>query len=99
MIQKEKHHMAAMKPNTLAIFNYLKEHDGEDITAAQIAEDLGLDVKVVNGCITRGLAIESKGLAERIPGEIELEDGTHKGVKFIQLTAKGKNFDPTKDEA
>ena len=89
--------MAAMKPNTLAIFNYLKEHDGEEITAAQIAEDLNLDVKVVNGCVTRGLAIESKGLAVRIPGEIELEDGSHKGVKFIQLTEKGKNYDPATD--
>lgn len=91
--------MAKMKANTLAVFNYLKEHDGEEITAAQIAEDLNLDVKVVNGCITRGLATETKGLAVRIPGEIELEDGTHKAVKFIELTAKGKSFDPDKDEA
>lgn len=91
--------MAKMKANTLAVFNYLQEHDGEEITAAQIAEDLNLDVKVVNGCITRGLATEAKGLAVRTPGEIELEDGTHKAVKFVSLTAKGKAFNPLTDEA
>ena len=31
---------------------------------------------------------------ERIPAEIELEDGTHKPVKFIKLTEAGAAFDP-----
>ena len=31
---------------------------------------------------------------ERVPAEIELEDGTHKAVKFIRLTDAGRAFDP-----
>ena len=31
---------------------------------------------------------------ERIPAEVENEDGTHKAVKFIKLTDAGKEFDP-----
>ena len=30
----------------------------------------------------------------RVPAEIELEDGTHKAVKFIQFTDAGRAFDP-----
>ena len=37
---------------------------------------------------------------ERIPAEIELEDGTHKAIKVIKLTEAGKAFDPdAEDEA
>ena len=32
---------------------------------------------------------------KRVPGEITLEDGSHKPVKFIKLTDKGRAFDPT----
>ena len=35
---------------------------------------------------------------ERIPAEIELEDGTHQPVKFIKLTAEGESFDPDAPE-
>ena len=42
----------ALKENSLIIFNYVKDHDGEDFTAADIAEATGLGVKTVNGCIT-----------------------------------------------
>ena len=36
---------------------------------------------------------------QRTPAEIQLEDGTHKAVKFISLTEDGKNFDPDAEEA
>ena len=88
--------MAAMKPNSLAVFNYVKENDGENFTAADIAEALGLEVKQVNGIVTS--AFQKKGLMERVPAEVELEDGTHKAVKFIRLTTLGKNFDPATAE-
>lgn len=89
----------AMKANTLAVFNYLKEHDGEKMTSQDIADALHLDRRVVDGCVTRGLAIESKGLAVRSePVEVTLADGTKKKVKFISLTDKGRSFDPDASE-
>lgn len=88
--------MAALKPNSIAVFNYVKDHNDEEITAADIAEALGLEVKSVNGIVTS--AFQKKGLMERVPGEIELDDGSHKAVKFIHLTATGLTFDPDKAE-
>lgn len=84
--------MAALKENSRKVFDYVKSVDGENITAADIAEATGLEVRQVNGIVTS--AFQRKGLMERIPAEIELEDGTHKPVKFIKLTAEGQAFDP-----
>ena len=86
----------ALKPNSLTVFNYVKEHDGENFTAADIAAATGLEVKSVNGIVTS--AFQKKNLMERIPAEIQLEDGTHKPVKLIRLTDEGRAFDPTKNE-
>jgi hypothetical protein len=36
-------------------------------------------------------------LGVRTPAEIELEDGTHKAVKFLSLTDAGMAFDPDAD--
>ena len=36
-----------------------------------------------------------KGLVERIPAEMELPDGSHKGIKLIKLTAAGAAYDHT----
>lgn len=87
----------ALKPNSLTVFNYVKEHDGEDFTAADIAAATGLEKKSVDGIVTS--AFQKKGLMVRIPAEVELEDGTHKPVKLIRLTDEGRAFDPTKTEA
>ena len=86
----------ALKPNSLAVFNFVKENDGNDFTAADIAEALGLEVKQVNGIVTS--AFQKKGLMVREEAEVELEDGSHKKVKFIHLTDAGKAFDPDKAE-
>jgi len=88
--------MAALKPNSKKVFNYVKEHDGENMTAADIAEGTGLEVKSVNGIVTS--AFQKKGLMKRTPAEIELPDGTHKPVKLISLTEEGKEFDPDASE-
>ena len=87
----------ALKPNSLTVFNYVKEHDGEDFTAADIAAATGLEKKSVDGIVTS--AFQKKGLMVRIPAEVELEDGTHKPVKLIRLTDEGRAFDPEKAEA
>ena len=81
-----------LKPNSKTVYNFVKENDGKNITAADIAEGTGLDVKVVNGIVTSAFA--KKGLMERIPAEIDLSDGYHKPVKFIKLTEAGLAFDP-----
>lgn len=89
--------MAAMKENTRKVFEFLKTVDGEDYTAKDIAEALGLEKKVVDGCITAGLW--RKKLAERVEKEITLEDGSHSKAKFIYLTEKGRSFDPDAEDA
>jgi hypothetical protein len=88
--------MAALKENSKNIFNYVKEHEDENITAQDIADALGLGVKQVNGSVTS--AFQRKGLMERIEAERTLEDGTHAKVKFIRLTDLGRAFYPESAE-
>lgn len=85
----------AMKENSKKVLNYLKEINGKDVTSADVAEALGLEKRSVDGIFTS--AIQRKGLGERVPAEIELEDGTHKAVKFLTLTPAGMSFDPDAD--
>ena len=82
----------ALTEKSRVIYDYVKEHDGQQFTAQDIADATGVPVKSVNGVVT--MSFQKKGLMERIPAEIEVEDGKHKSVKFIQLTAEGRNFDP-----
>lgn len=81
----------SISENSLKVLNYLKEHNGEKMTASDIGEALGMEKKSVDGIVTSGL--QRKGYAERIPAEIELEDGTHKAIKLIQATEAGMNYD------
>ena len=85
----------ARKENSKDVLNYLKEVNGQQVTAADVAEALGLEKRSVDGIFTS--AIQRKGLGVRTPAEIELDDGTHKAVKFLSLTAEGMNFDPDAD--
>lgn len=82
----------AMKENSAKVLNYLKEINGENVTAADVAETLGLEKRQIDGIFTS--AIQRKGLGVRVPTEVELEDGTHKTVKFLKLTDEGLAFDP-----
>lgn len=86
----------AMSANSVKVLDYLKKVNGTQVTAADVAEALGLEVKSVNGIFTS--AIQRKGLGVRTPAEIELEDGTHKTVKFLSLTTEGLAFDPSDAE-
>ena len=87
----------AMKDNSKKVFNYLKENNGVNLTAADVAEALELEKRQVDGIFTS--AIQRKGLGVRTPAEIELEDGTHKAVKFLSLTAAGMAYDPDAEDA
>lgn len=42
----------AIKENTRKILEYLKENDGQDMTASDVAEALGLETRSVNGSFT-----------------------------------------------
>ena len=90
----------ALKENSRKVYDYVLAHDGEEMTAADIAEGTGLEVRSVNGIVTS--AFQKKGLMVRTPAEIEVEgeDGkvSHKAVKFISLTKEGKEFDPDAEE-
>ena len=85
----------AVKPNTIKVINYLKEINGTNVTAADVAAAVGLEQRQVEGIFTS--AIQRKGLGVRTLAEIELEDGTHQQVKFLSLTPAGMAYDPTAD--
>ena len=86
----------AMKENTKTVITYLQGLDASvNVTAADVAAALNLEKRSVDGIFTS--AIQRKGLGVRTPAEIELDDGTHKAVKFLSLTAEGMNFDPDAD--
>jgi hypothetical protein len=85
-----------MSENSTKVLNYLKENNGELVTAADVAAALGFESKrTVDGCFT---GLQRKGLGVRVPAEVELEDGTHATVKFLKLTDEGLAFDPTTSE-
>lgn len=85
----------AVSEKSLVVLNYLKENNGVKMTAADIAEALGMEKKSVDGIVTSGL--QRKKLAERIPAQIEVtdEEGNtkYKDVKFIQATEAGLAYD------
>lgn len=94
-----------LKENARIVFKYLLDHDGENFTAIDIAEETGLNIKSVNGILTQAfqrhrdpVTREIVPLIERVPAELELtdEDGnvTHKPIKLIVLTDEGREFDP-----
>jgi hypothetical protein len=86
----------AMKENSRNVLNYLKGLNGANVTSGDVAEALGLEKRQVDGIFTS--AIQRKGLGIRVPAEIELDDGSHKAVKFLQLTPAGIEFDPNAEE-
>ncbi len=83
--------MAAMKEKTRKIFDYLREHNGEDLTAADVAEALGFEKRSVDGSFT---SFQKKGWGIREEAEIQTDDGKHAKVKFLRMTDAGMAIDP-----
>ena len=88
--------MAKLTEKSRVIFDWLTEIGDAKVTAADIGEALGIEnprsvIGTVNG-------LQKRGLVQRTEAEVKLTDGTHKKVKFISLTEKGKAFDPDADE-
>lgn len=87
----------AMKENTKKVITYLQGLNGADVTAADVAAELGLEKRSVDGIFTS--AIQKKGYGVRVPAEVELEDGTHKAVKLLKLTEAGIALDVNAEDA
>jgi hypothetical protein len=86
--------MAVMKENTRRVLDYLKENQGADLTAADVAAALDLDPRSVNGSFT---SFCKKGLGVREEAQVE-KDGKYVDVKFLKLTDAGIAFDPDATE-
>lgn len=87
--------MAAMKENTKKVITYLQGLGNTNVTAADVADALGLEKRSVDGIFTS--AVQRKQLGFREEAEIELNDGTHQKVKFLRLTDAGKALDVNAD--
>lgn len=83
--------MAALKENTKNILMYLQDNDGKDLTAADVAEALGLEKRSVDGSFT---SFQKKEWGVREPAEVENPDGSHTKVKYLRLTELGLSIDP-----
>lgn len=85
-----------LKENSKMVYDFVKAHEDENITANDIAEATGLTSRQVNGIITMAFQRhkdEDKNeipLMERVVAEVEEADGTHSKVKLIKLTDEGR---------
>lgn len=85
-----------LKENSKLVYDYVKAHEDENITAQDIAEATGLNSRQVNGIITMAFQRhkdEDKNevpLMERVVAEVEEADGSHSKVKLIKLTPEGR---------
>lgn len=81
------------KDNAKRVYYFVKEHESENITANDIADALDLNVKQINGIVTRAFQCKEPSLMKRVPASVECEDGTIKTVKYIHLTDAGMTVD------
>ena len=89
--------------NSMLVINYLKNHYGQELTKAEIAEALGVSVPAVTGSMN---ALIKKGYATTTREEtVELEPATEtrkaktKVIKYHTLTEAGLAYDPVAEEA
>ena len=80
-----------MTENTVKIIKYLKENKANKVTAADVAADLGIAKKSVDGTFT--MAIQGKGYGHRIPAQIPGDDGVMRDVKYLVLDQSGLDLD------
>lgn len=90
-----------LSENGRLVLNFVRENDGKDFTAADIAAATGLNTRSVNGIVTatfqrhRDKDKNIVPLMVRVPAEVkDPETGLHKVVKFVQLTDAGREWNP-----
>ncbi len=85
-----------MTTNSLNVFEFLKNHPGEEMTKQAIAAELCLSVPAVTGSIN---AMIKKGLATDRTEEVVIEEGKKpKTVHYHMLTDEGLAYDPVAAE-
>lgn len=80
-----------MTENSGKVFNYLKEHFGEQITHQRVVADLGISSPAVSGSVN---GLVKKGYAVRTEDVAMDADGKEVTIKYISLTDAGLAFDP-----
>lgn len=87
-----------MTANASVIFEFMKNHPGEEMTKQEIAAQTGLSVQAVTGTtnslIKKGYAVESQETVEVTEGE----KVKTKIVKRVKLTDAGLAYDPVAEE-
>lgn len=79
--------MKPMSENTVNVLNYLKSiHGKKNVTAADVAAELGLEKRTVDGVFT---GLQKKGLGARI----EAEGVGEATISFLSITNEGKVCD------
>ena len=82
--------MVKLSENAKVVMRRLQELEDADVTVHDLSEDIGLPVNSITGIFN---SFVKKGLGERVIAEVELEDGSHKTVKFLKLTDAGLALD------
>lgn len=85
----------AMKENTRKVLDYLKDTQGSDVTAAMVAEALGIEKKSVDGSFT---SFQKKGWGIREEAQVK-EGDKYVNVKYLRLTPAGLAYDPDAEDA
>lgn len=76
----------AMSENSVKVLDYLKEINGTNVTAADVAEALDLPKATVNGVFT---ALQKKGLGQRVDATVP---GTAE-ISALSITDEGVDCD------
>ncbi len=89
-----------LKENSKIVYEFVKAHEDENITANDIADATGLTSRQVNGIITMAFQRhkdEDKNevpLMERVSGEPTVDEkGKAVVPKYIHLTDEGRNIE------
>ena len=82
-----------MTENSRKVFDYLRAHYGEKVTAQDVAAALGVSLSAVTASTKKHPAY-----AIRTEAEVPAEDGKTAKVKYVSLTEEGMAFDPDKAE-
>ena len=89
-----------LKENSKMVYEYVRDHENENITANDIADAIGLTSRQVNGIIKRAFQEhknedkEKVPLMVRVPGDLTTDAaGKPKQLKYIHLTEEGKQIE------
>lgn len=80
-----------MTENARRVFDFLKEHNGADMTAQEVAAELNVSLSTVTGTVN---GLKKKGFADRREVVTKGADGKDVTTKYVALTEAGMAYDP-----